>query len=530
MLNLLTLVVLLSPLASPWALYQPEIASAAPLAEDKVPPTVQEPFYAWTDLFRAQVTLPNSTSRARLDTLGVVVLEESETRALILADGEQLETLARLRFQPEASDDLRMLLAWQGEVAPWLVESLQPLLAQAEEVRALGFDAEGSSITTESHMLLQARADLRTALQSLTGEQQAGIMSLISVDTDGDGLTDTEEYWWCTDPNNANSDGDANGYSDGQEVAALLDVTLPRNVRWGYGAPFGPPNAWPDFNGADGNPATPACNDGDYDTIPDYAEVYVVGLRVPAESTDGDKFDDGQEFFGMTYCPGAPTSCGHGTYPRIEYWSYIQASMPNWVEPPGDNPFVAAFPEPVVSVTPGSWYVERVTTITTEQGEIVQTEHSYATSATHGQGTSIADTVTWNEWEEVSEAVETPMDRDLLSPNAINNCTPVGSLKCRAFGGLRVIGGVAALGGAGMLCAGSGWALFAGCAVAGTAAIPLSKVVESGWKDLWAKDDLQANNPTTVYNVSTSSAKATASAEAQASAQVVNNIDFQNVG
>ena len=207
---------------------------------------------------------------------------------------------------------------------------------------------------------------------------------------------------------NANSDGDASGYTDGQEVRALLDFTLPRTVRWGYGPPFGPPNAWPNFNDRNGTHVN-ICNDGDYDTIPDYAEVYMVGTRVPEESTDHDKFDDGQELFGVTFCPGAPTNCGYGSYPAVEYWNYVQASMPNWVLPPGDNPLVAAFPVPEVYVTPGSWHVERVTTITTTQGEMTQASHSYETSVTRGQGTSIADTVTWNNWEEVSQAVETPL-------------------------------------------------------------------------------------------------------------------------
>ena len=42
-----------------------------------------------------------------------------------------------------------------------------------------------------------------------------------SVDTDGDGLTDTEETALGTDPNVADTDGD--GFSDGQEVAAKTD-------------------------------------------------------------------------------------------------------------------------------------------------------------------------------------------------------------------------------------------------------------------------------------------------------------------
>ncbi|MEZ4730148.1 MAG: hypothetical protein R3E79_23710 [Caldilineaceae bacterium] len=168
--------------------------------------------------------------------------------------------------------------------------------------------AAADQTATESQADTAALATLRSAVNSLSLAQRAALNELPTLDFDSDGLTDTEESWWCTDPQNPNSDGDAQGYSDGQEVAALLDVTLPRTVRWGYGPPFGPPNAWPNFNNKDGNSATPACNDGDFDTIPDFAEAYMVGTRVGSqdmENTDGDKFDDGQELFGVTYCPGA---------------------------------------------------------------------------------------------------------------------------------------------------------------------------------------------------------------------------------
>ena len=36
-------------------------------------------------------------------------------------------------------------------------------------------------------------------------------------DTDGDGLTDHEESYWNTDPNNPDTDGD--GYTDQEEVS-----------------------------------------------------------------------------------------------------------------------------------------------------------------------------------------------------------------------------------------------------------------------------------------------------------------------
>ena len=362
-----------------------------------------------TGIYRTHITLPFATSRTKLDSLGVLVLSEGSGSAVILASSEQLKTFARLGFKPQGSDEVRNLVEAHTKDNPWLEQSVQTWMGEAASIWSMQAESGG---TIENNQA--AAADpLRALLPTLTTEQIASIGGVTSVDTDGDGLTDTEEAWWCTDPNNPNTDVDAQGYTDGQEVTAVLDFTLPRSERWGYGAPFGPPAAWPDFNGMDGDPETPACNDGDYDTIPDFAEVYMVGSNVPAESTDRDKFDDGQELFGVTYCPGAPVSCGYGNYPRIEYWNFIQAQMPTWVLPPGDNIFVAAFPVPEVSVVPGSWTVNRVTVITTEEGQMTETTNSYETSVMQGQSTSIADTVTWNNWEEVSEAVETPSGLNL---------------------------------------------------------------------------------------------------------------------
>ena len=373
-----------------------------------------------TGIYRTRVRLPLATSRSRLDEMGVIVLDEGQDWALVLVDETQLQTLARLQFQPHESNEFGALVEAHAWDKPWLAESLHPTLDSLRQ------QVGGQSPAYLSQMLF-------------TPEQLAAIAAIAGVDDDGDGLSNIEESWWCTDPNNPNTDMDVQGYLDGQEVAALLDFTLPRSVRWGYGPPFGPPAAWPDFNGADGDPLTPACNDGDYDTIPDFAEVYMVGSDALQESTDRDKFDDGQELFGVTFCPGGVTSCGHGSYPRQEYWNYIKANMPSWVLPPGDNIFVAAFPVPEVSVVPGSWTVTRVTTITTEEGQMAQTTHSYETSVMRGQSTSIADTVTWNNWEEVSQAVETPLlsTRGSFSPFS---CPP-GDTGCRLWGVVKVLGG-----------------------------------------------------------------------------------------
>jgi hypothetical protein len=376
-----------------------------------------------TGLYRTTVTVDSPARRARLEALGVMVLREPDpsgfrkpegSTAVVLATAEQLEALACLRFEPRASDDADALVAAHA--------ASQPALAAA---------------WGELRQRMGADKRMTTAAASPSAYLFSSVAQLSSLDDDADGLTNTEEAWWCTDPLNPNSDGDANGFTDGEEVRALLDFTLPRTVRWGYGPPFGPPNAWPNFNNRDGT-GVKVCNDGDYDTIPDYAEVYMVGTRVPEESTDRDKFDDGQELFGITFCPGAPTNCGYGSYPAIEYWNWIQARVPDWVLPPGDNPLVAAFPVPEVYVTPGSWTVQTVTTITDGQGRIIEGTHSYETSVTRGESTSIADTVNWNNWEEVSQAVETPLGQRLA--RSAEAAFDPGKA---AWGTAKILGGIA---------------------------------------------------------------------------------------
>lgn len=384
------------------------------------------------ELYRTKVILRHAGDIARLEEIEVIVLAQAEEWALLLVTAGQMAELARLGYAPRETDELRLLLESQQRRSESQEAVFSPLLGELDELRAQQATERPDGETTE--------AALRAMLENVTAEQEVTLLNLPVVDSDGDGLTDTEEAWWCTDPNNPNSDGDVQGYTDGQEVEALLDFTLSRTVRWGYGPPFGPPNAWPDWNGQDGNPATPACNDGDYDTIPDLAEVNMVGTQVPEESTDGDKFDDGQELFGTTYCPGAPTSCGYGNYPRIEYWNYIKASMPTWVRQPGDNPFVAAFPVPEVYVVPNTWTVERVTTITTEEGQLVETSNSYNTTVTRGQGSSVANSVTWNEWEEVSEAVESPLPTALRAPQSVTQAAFAAPFLPMLFQGVKWLG------------------------------------------------------------------------------------------
>ena len=354
---LLVLSILLSSVA-------PVVAAPAVGVQAATARATDEP----TGLYRTRVAVESTAARQRLARLNLAVLEEGDGWLVVLVDEEQLADLARLGFTPRASEAVDATFLAGGPT--WLTSGLAPVLTQAATVQQ-----ERRTGATDEAVPDARYNDLRASLRALSPELAAALAATPSLDDDGDGLTNTEEAWWCTDPANPNSDGDAQGYSDGEEVAALLDVTQSRQVRWGYGPPFGPPNAWPDFNNRDGDPNTPACNDGDYDTIPDFAEVYVVGTRVPFETTDNDKFDDGQELFGVTFCPGAPTNCGYGSYPghrilELHQVCHAQLGAAARRQPTGGG----LSRRPKCMWSPESWHVERVTTITTAEGQMTQSQ------------------------------------------------------------------------------------------------------------------------------------------------------------
>jgi hypothetical protein len=84
----------------------------------------------------------------------------------------------------------------------------------------------------------------------------------------------------------------------------------------------------------------------------------------------------------------------------------IFAEMPSWVKAPYDSPFVTAFPDPDIEVVPSSFVVTAKTTITTDHTISNGEAKAYGTSETRGTSDARSDTVTWNQWQEVS--VTTP--------------------------------------------------------------------------------------------------------------------------
>ncbi len=63
------------------------------------------------------------------------------------------------------------------------------------------------------------RSTLHAAVLALNSNQQAKISDAVSADSDNDGLTDTLEGYWCTDPTTRTADFD--GVKDGAEVTVL---------------------------------------------------------------------------------------------------------------------------------------------------------------------------------------------------------------------------------------------------------------------------------------------------------------------
>lgn len=334
-------------------------ASMPLLPQDGSAPAVNQPNAAKKKKprFRTTVRIRGVADLARLKKMKIKILASTHDTATVIVRRRKLKLLAKLSFLPQ-----------QTEIVTRLKKN-------------------GSSALTEA----------ATA---------SDILAAAATDTDSDGLNDTEEGWWCTDPAAADSDNDQ--VNDGVEVQGLRDwIQHTVATRPASGKPFA---GWP--------PNHTGCYDSDYDSVPDAVEVYVFGLNPNRESTARDKFDDGQKLFGLTNCPGSGGGCGYGALPRLVDWGVIFAEMPSWVKPPYDSPFVAAFPDPDVEVVPGSFVVTAKTTITTDRTVSEGEAKTYGTSETQGSSDARADTTTWNSWHEVSLSGPVPSSPSSSSPSA----------------------------------------------------------------------------------------------------------------
>jgi hypothetical protein len=84
-------------------------------------------------------------------------------------------------------------------------------------------------VTWDNLMDLFTKLSLGITNKDLNKITKVDIQIDVSLDTDGDGLTDTQEAIYGTDPNNPDTDGD--GYLDGDEVKHGYDPTIAGDAR-----------------------------------------------------------------------------------------------------------------------------------------------------------------------------------------------------------------------------------------------------------------------------------------------------------
>ena len=109
--------------------------SAAPASPPAAPPTPAA-LPVGTGLYRAHIPLDGPEMAARLEKTGVRILAETEARATVLVDGDQLELLAKAGLLPAEVDEMGALVAANSPDRTWMTEGLRPLLARAAAVEA----------------------------------------------------------------------------------------------------------------------------------------------------------------------------------------------------------------------------------------------------------------------------------------------------------------------------------------------------------------------------------------------------------
>ena len=324
----------------------------------------------YAGMFRADVDVRDAYDRARIDKAGIVVIKESTGSVRVLVDTMQRAQLAR----------------WG--MLPYNVVSVAELGVDAPPLAR-----RSGTIVDLYKRSLRVASPQRAWASTLSARTKLKLAAEVAPDSDGDGLTDTQEMEWCTNPNLADSDRDRT--SDKAEIDMLqqwMQHRVERTSNTIKGFPFlGTPFM---------NPTVTNCYDTDQDAVPDLVE-WDLGLDPNRESSDGDKFDDGQELYGRTHCTNSGGFCGYGSLPRNSDFGVIMAEMPAWVKYPGYHPLVAAFPYPEISVKPGSIRVQPITVITTEKGTMTQNERSYATTQTKGTSVAKTEGETRNDWQSI---------------------------------------------------------------------------------------------------------------------------------
>lgn len=246
----------------------------------------------------------------------------------------------------------------------------------------------------------------QTAPQAASGNLQPAFSPVVN--SDDDALTDTEERWWGTNPYKADTDGD--GVDDAQEIAQLIAGDTSAGIPWPDWPKWGElPNANVGWGWGDDNESP--IRDVDRDCIPDDAERFVLGLNPNYESTDNDRYDDGQEFWGIT-------EVGRGSLPRAVDSDFLLAEMPNFVDAPGASPYVAAIPEIQITIPDDQIRVQPKNEIKTESKTVTEQENIYETT-TRNRSTVSTVSVKGNDMSNVAEQLGTVLNKVATSLDQI---------------------------------------------------------------------------------------------------------------
>ena len=305
------------------------------------------------------VTIDGMADINHLRQLNAPILSAHTDTATVIVNKDQLERLALHSMFPA---DTQLVSQLEG--------GAKPLSA-----RRLAVEAR-TTLTAAVIRRQATRTD--TSCGTIPSDNPPGSTLPVSC------LTTQERSWWCLTPG---TDKSNNGtYTDDQQVQAIEDwLQHIRLTRLVTGPPF---SGWSVLN-------TSGCPDQDQDGVPDNVELFQVGLNATATSTANDRYTDGQKLFQV----GPPTA------PQ----GFTGGKLPGWVKAPYDSPYVAALPAPQVTVDQSSLQVKPITTITSGTTTLQQTEHDYSTSTTQESSYSVANTKTWNNWTEVSQAITQPL-------------------------------------------------------------------------------------------------------------------------
>ena len=139
-------------------------------------------------------------------------------------------------------------------------------------------EGESDKLTTDEKIALATDSSVDTDKDGIPDALElSGALGYVtdpnSPDSDKDGLSDLREYWWNTNPNDPDTNGDF--ISDGESVD---DLEL---------------RVYPYISLDSGK-------DQDNDGIPTAAERFDTLTNFKLSSTDGDRYDDGMEFFGVS--------------------------------------------------------------------------------------------------------------------------------------------------------------------------------------------------------------------------------------